>query len=140
MARPLFILTILVPILMIDSIIEMSFVSAMVGFLLGRGHKNFEVSNPSGQNFELRGHPVGLLVNQGHTTNGAAGTGFVLIGIGGLLAIWVQKRRMRTVSFQALAKLLERTQTDNINRPVPPNPHQSSLSGSFSPSSAPSSP
>ncbi len=98
MVRPLLSLAVLVPVLMVDAIIELSFISAMVGFLKGRGSKSFEVSYPTGEIFELHGTPQNPLENQGHTSNGAAGTAFVLIGIGGLLAIWLQHRRMRAVS------------------------------------------
>jgi hypothetical protein len=98
MPQRLLSLAILVPILMVDAIIELSFISNMVAFLHGRGSKGWEVSYPAGQKFELHGHPVGLLVDQGHTSNGAAGTAFVLIGCGGLLAMWLQHRRTRAVS------------------------------------------
>ena len=96
--RPLLSLVVLVPILMIDAIIELSFVSAMVGFLHGRGSKPFKITNTEGRTIDISGTPETLLENQGHTSNGAAGTAFILIGIGGLLAIWLQHRRMRSVS------------------------------------------
>ena len=97
-SRPLLSLAVLVPILMVDAIIELSFVSAMVGFLHGRGSKPFEASDLEGGTFEISGTPEKLLENQGHTSNGAAGTAFILIGIGGLLAMWLQHRRTRSVS------------------------------------------
>lgn len=101
--KPFTPLLIAIPILMIVSIIELSFVSAMVGFLHGRGNGFFVVdlpgtNSPSGTNtLELWAKPANLLENQGHTSNGAAGTGFVLIGFGGLLMIWWERRRMREV-------------------------------------------
>ena len=82
---------------MIDSIIELSLVSNMVAFLHGRSTHPFEVAYPTGSTFEIKGQPHSLILNQGHTSNGAAGTGFVLIGIGGLIAIWLQKRSMKQV-------------------------------------------
>lgn len=33
-----------------------------------------------------------MMVNQGHTSNGAAGTAFILIGCGGILALWLRNR------------------------------------------------
>ena len=96
MPRPLFSLLVLVPILMVDAILEMSLVSAMVGFLHGRSRKPWDIISPDGSTFEMKGHPHVLLENQGHTSNGAGGTAFILIGFGGLLAIWLQKRQIRT--------------------------------------------
>ena len=96
--RPLTSLLVLVLILMVDAAIELSFVSYMVAFLHGRSSGSFSVDYPSGQTFELQGHPSKFLQNQGHTSNGAAGAALVLIGVGGLLTIWLQKRRARIVS------------------------------------------
>jgi hypothetical protein len=101
---PFRLLLYVLPILMIDSIIELSFVSAMVGFLHGRANGFFIVDypgtdSPSGPDtFELWAKPKVLLENQGHTSNGAAGTAFVLIGFGGLLLIWWEKRRLRNTA------------------------------------------
>ncbi|EHY59106.1 hypothetical protein HRR83_001623 [Exophiala dermatitidis] len=78
--------------LMVDGLIEVGFVGSMVGFLHDRAGKYFTVNAPQGT-FNLHGKPAGLLVNQGHTSNGAAGTAVVLVGIGGLLTIWYEKRR-----------------------------------------------
>ncbi|KAL2432249.1 hypothetical protein ABEF95_004122 [Exophiala dermatitidis] len=77
---------------MADGLIEVGFVGSMVGFLHDRAGKYFTVNAPQGT-FNLHGKPAGLLVNQGHTSNGAAGTAVVLVGIGGLLTIWYEKRR-----------------------------------------------
>jgi hypothetical protein len=103
--KPFTPLLIAIPILMAVSIIELSFVSAMVGFLHGRANGFFVIDlpgndSPSGPNtLELWAKPNVLLEDQGHTSNGAAGTGFVLIGFGGLLMIWWERRRMRNVCF-----------------------------------------
>ena len=109
--RPLLSLLVLVPLLMIDAIVELSFVSAMVGFLHGRGSDPFEVLDTIGGTFEISSTPEKLLENQGHTSNGAAGTAFILIGIGGLLAIWLQHRRMRSVSMSSETPLAKLTAT-----------------------------
>ena len=76
----------------------MSFIANTVAFLAGRASTYFDVSYPTGSTFGLRGHPVGLMVDQGHTSNGAAGTALILIGFGGLLVIWLERRRARKVS------------------------------------------
>lgn len=76
---------------MVDSIIELSFVSYMVGWLHRRAGKSFEVEY-NGTAFSLHGKPANLLPNEGHTSNGAAGTAFVLIGMGGILVLWMRSR------------------------------------------------
>lgn len=80
-----------IAILMIDSIIELSFVSSMVAWLHRRAGRDFEISY-DGSTYPLHGKPLHLLVDQGHTTNGAAGTAFVLVGIGGILALLFRNR------------------------------------------------
>lgn len=92
MAPPLTLaLWISIGVLMVDSIIELSFVSSMVAWLHSRAGKDFDISY-NGSTYPLHGKPAGLLVNQGHTSNGAAGTAFVLIGIGGILALSLRNR------------------------------------------------
>ncbi|KAI1380111.1 hypothetical protein F4677DRAFT_452644 [Hypoxylon crocopeplum] len=71
--------------LMVDSIIELSFVSSMVAWLHRRAGQGF-LFNYDGATYLLDGKPLNLMVDQGHTSNGAAGTAFVLIGVGGILA------------------------------------------------------
>ena len=83
--------------LMVDSIIELSFITSMVAWLHRRAGRDFDV-NYNGGTFPLHGKPVGLLVDQGHTSNGAAGTAFVLIGMGGILALWSRSRATRSSS------------------------------------------
>lgn len=85
------ILYIAIGVLMVDSIIELAFVSSMVGWLHRRAGGAFEIGY-NGSSFSLHGKPVHLLVNQGHTSNGAAGTAFVLIGMGGILVLWMRSR------------------------------------------------
>lgn len=81
---------------MLDGVIEVGMVGSMVGFLHDRAGKFFTIDAPAGT-FNLHGKPKGLLVNQGHTSNGAAGTAVVLVGIIGLLVVWYEKRRVRQV-------------------------------------------
>jgi len=82
--------------LMVDAVIEVAFIGSMVGFLHDRAGKFFTINAPN-ETFNLHGKPKGLLVNQGHTSNGAAGTALILVGVLGLLAIWLDKRRFRRV-------------------------------------------
>ncbi|KAJ4327752.1 hypothetical protein N0V84_001861 [Fusarium piperis] len=77
--------------LMVVSIIELSFISAMVGWLHGTASGTFTFRY-NGANHELKGEPKNLIVDQGHTSNGAAGTAFVLIGCGGSLILWLRSR------------------------------------------------
>lgn len=74
--------------LMVVSIIELSFISAMVGWLHGRASGTFAFEY-EGSREELNGQPENFIVNQGHTSNGAAGTAFILVGIGGFLVLWL---------------------------------------------------
>ncbi|KAI1077211.1 hypothetical protein F5B20DRAFT_277272 [Whalleya microplaca] len=79
-------LKIAIALLMVDSIIELSFISSMVAWLHRRASLGFSV-NYNGSSFLLAGEPEHIMVDQGHTSNGAAGTAFVLIGLGGILAL-----------------------------------------------------
>ncbi|KIX02586.1 uncharacterized protein Z518_08527 [Rhinocladiella mackenziei CBS 650.93] len=87
-------LLVTLPVLMADGLIEVGFVGSMVGFLHDRAGKFFTINAPDGA-FDLHGKPKGLLVDQGHTSNGAAGTAVVLVGILGFLTIWYEQRRTR---------------------------------------------
>lgn len=78
--------------LMVASIIELSFISATVGWLHKTASGTFTILL-DGSSFELRGEPAKLLTDQGHTSNGAAGTAFVLIGLGGIIALWLRGYR-----------------------------------------------
>ncbi|KAK0723155.1 hypothetical protein B0T26DRAFT_643240 [Lasiosphaeria miniovina] len=78
--------------LAIDAAISLSLVSSMVSFLHHRGGAWFAVAYPPGSSFNLAGHPANLIVNQGHTSNGASGTALVLVGFGGVLALWLEHR------------------------------------------------
>lgn len=91
MASSSLLLYIGIGVLMLDSIIELGFVSSMVGWLHRRAGGSFEIAY-NGSTFSLHGKPENLLVNQGHTSNGAAGTAFVLVGMGGILILWMRSR------------------------------------------------
>ena len=83
--------------LVADAAIEMGFVATTVAFLHASGKGPFTVATPSGSTFQLAGHPVNLIVDQGHTSNAAAGTCIVLLGFGGLLALTLEHRERRRV-------------------------------------------
>lgn len=91
---------ILLPILMVDAVIEVGFVGSMVGFLHDRAGRTFTIDWPQ-QTFELNGKPKGLLVNQGHTSNGAAGTALILVGVLGLLTIWWERRKSSSTRYSS---------------------------------------
>ena len=84
--------------LAIDAAVNLALTSSMVAFLHKGGQGPFEVAYPAGSTFQLAGHPANLLVNQGHTTNGANGTALVLVGFGGVIAMSLE-HRSRKVSF-----------------------------------------
>lgn len=90
-------LKIAIGLLMVDSIIELSFISSMVAWLHRRAGRDFDIDY-NGGTFPLHGKPLGLLVDQGHTSNGAAGAAFVLISMGGILALWLRTRAARSSS------------------------------------------
>lgn len=95
MALPRWVVPSVLALLMIDAIIELSFISSMVAWLHSTAGGEFEVIAPEMQDtmsFNLHGKPKNLLLNQGHTSNGAAGTAFVLIGLGGILVLTLRHR------------------------------------------------
>jgi hypothetical protein len=78
---------------MVVSIIELSFISSMVAWLHATASGTFPITGASGSSpFPFKGEPLNLLVDQGHTSNGAAGTAFVLIGLGGIIALSLRDR------------------------------------------------
>ncbi|KAK9446117.1 40S ribosomal protein s10-like protein [Metarhizium brunneum] len=78
---------------MADSIIELALVTNMVSWLHGTASATFSIAS-NGTTFDLVGVPRNLAVDQGHSSNGAAGTAFVIVGLGGVLALWLQGRSM----------------------------------------------
>jgi hypothetical protein len=84
-------------VLMIDALIEVGLVGSMVGYL-HRDHGGVPFAiQASDYTIQLDPKPVHLLVNQGHTSNGAAGTAFVLVGVAGLLVLQRQRHRELSV-------------------------------------------
>lgn len=77
--------------LMVVAIIELSFISATVGWLHSTASGTFKFAF-DGSTYNLKGVPKNFIVDQGHTSNGAAGTAFILIGIGGFLILWLSSR------------------------------------------------
>ncbi|KAK3676697.1 hypothetical protein LTR78_003473 [Recurvomyces mirabilis] len=78
-------------ILMLCAALEMALLSNMVYWLHYTAGGAFQILYHN-TSFSLHGKPVGLLVNQGHTSNGAAGTAFVAVGLGGIVALSLRKR------------------------------------------------
>lgn len=84
-------------VLMVDSAIELAFVSSMVGYLHRSGANQYPFEY-QGTSALINAKPHILLLNQGHTSNGAAGTALVLISFGGFLTLWYLRQRQRTQS------------------------------------------
>lgn len=82
-------------VLMIDSAIELSLISSMVGYLHRSGANKYPFDLGDGTSAVINAKPAGLLLNEGHTSNGAAGTALVLICFGGFLVLWHQRQRER---------------------------------------------
>ncbi|KAH6897301.1 hypothetical protein B0T10DRAFT_182262 [Thelonectria olida] len=74
--------------LMSVAIIELSFISYMVAWLHGAASGTFSF-NFDGSTYDIKGEPKNFIVDQGHTSNGAAGTAFVLVGTGGFITLWL---------------------------------------------------
>lgn len=91
MAITSLLLNVFIGLLMVVSIIELSFISATVGFLAGRASGTFDVVY-DGSTIPVSGTPANLSVNQGHTSNGASGTAFIVVGCCGILALWLRSR------------------------------------------------
>jgi hypothetical protein len=84
-------LAIALGVLMVDGVLELAFITSMVAWLHETATGTFTVKfNDS--TFELYGEPKHFLVDQGHSSNGAAGTAIILIGFGGTLALWLRNR------------------------------------------------
>jgi hypothetical protein len=84
-------------ILTVDSAIQLAFVSSMVGYLHRSGANKYPFNTDTGTSAVINAKPAHLLLNQGHTSNGAAGTALVLICFGGFLVLWKQRRREQKV-------------------------------------------
>lgn len=84
--------------LLIDSALEMAFISSIVGYLHRSGANQYPFSF-NGSTILINAKPGHLLKNQGHTSNGAAGTALVGICFGGAGVLFWMRRRARLVSF-----------------------------------------
>lgn len=91
MALSSLLLNVAIGLLMVVSIIELSLVSATVGFLSQRAKGTFDIKTGD-STFPISGEPAKLIVDQGHTSNGASGTAFIVIGCCGILALWLRSR------------------------------------------------
>jgi hypothetical protein len=89
--------------LAIDAAVSLGLVTSMVAFLHSSGRGPFGVASPDGPPFPMAGEPANLVVNQGHTTNAAGGTALVLVGFGGILALWLERRERNKVSRHTLS-------------------------------------
>ncbi|EAQ86677.1 hypothetical protein CHGG_07930 [Chaetomium globosum CBS 148.51] len=78
--------------LAVDAAITMGLVSNMVSFLHRNGRGPFAVAPADGSPFLLAGEPANLVVDQGHTANAAGGTALILVGFGGSIALWLERR------------------------------------------------
>jgi hypothetical protein len=83
--------------LMIDSAIELALISSMVGYLHRSGANQYPFISDSGSAAFINAKPKGLLLNEGHTSNGASGTALILVCFGGFLVLWHEQRRERKV-------------------------------------------
>ena len=89
------ILYVLLALLMIDSVIELGLIVTTVAY----DHRDYpmNVQGPDGTPVILKGKPLGLWTDQGHSSNGAAGTNIVLVGIVGFLLLTLRTRLERWV-------------------------------------------
>ncbi|KAI1322082.1 hypothetical protein F5Y16DRAFT_413493 [Xylariaceae sp. FL0255] len=86
---------------MIDSIIELSLISSIVAWLnltASQSEWQFTIADAT---YSVSSLPKKLIVDHSHTTNGAAGTAFVVVALGRLLALC-----LRHLSLSILALFL----------------------------------
>jgi len=79
--------------LTIDSAIELAFISSIVGYLHRSGANKYPFFANDGSTIFVDAKPAHLLLNEGHTSNGAAGTALVAVSFGGFLVLWWVRRR-----------------------------------------------
>ncbi|KAI1750336.1 hypothetical protein F4782DRAFT_509985 [Xylaria castorea] len=96
-------LNVCIGLLMIDAIIEVSFVTSSLAWLHDKAARKFLHFAAYGSKHRLPMLPSHLIIEHLHTANGAAGTAFALVGLGGLLALmlrnWAQYRTGRLARF-----------------------------------------
>ncbi|KAI7188543.1 hypothetical protein D0869_02720 [Hortaea werneckii] len=85
-------LSISLAVLMLAAGLELASISSMVYWLHYRAGKDFTIAYQD-STFSLHGKPENLLVDQGHISNGAAGTAFVLVSLLGFVALALRSRR-----------------------------------------------
>ncbi|KAI6859221.1 hypothetical protein KC343_g17202 [Hortaea werneckii] len=85
-------LSVALAILMLAAGLELASISSMVYWLHYRAGQDFTIAYQD-STFSLHGKPENLLVDQGHTSNGAAGTAFVLVSLLGFVALTLRSRR-----------------------------------------------
>ncbi|KAI0453791.1 hypothetical protein F5B21DRAFT_504883 [Xylaria acuta] len=82
--------------MMIDAIIEVSFVSSSIAWLQDMAGRKFLHFVASGSKHRLSVLPLHLVTEHLQTINGASGTAFALVGLGGIAALvlrdWAQYR------------------------------------------------
>nr|OQO17586.1 hypothetical protein B0A51_14937 [Rachicladosporium sp. CCFEE 5018] len=108
MAFPRWLLPLSLGLLMLTGIVEMAFISSMVYWLHRFAGGEYTVATPTmaGTTFTLHGKPKHFLLNQGHTSNGAAGTAFVGVGLGGILVLWLRARALRRGEYRGFTKAI----------------------------------
>lgn len=84
-------------VLMLDSAVELALISSMVGYLHRSGANKYPFHSGDGT-ATIQAKPKGLMLNQGHASNGAAGTALVAVSLGGFVVLLLQRRRERKVS------------------------------------------
>jgi hypothetical protein len=89
------VLYVFLALLVIDSIIELGLIVTTVSY--DHRDRPMNVEGPDGTPVILKGKPLGLWVDQGHTSNGAAGTNIVLVGIIGFLLLTLRRPLQRAV-------------------------------------------
>ncbi|KAI0183889.1 hypothetical protein EV127DRAFT_506261 [Xylaria flabelliformis] len=89
--------------LMIDAIVEVSFVSSSLTWLHDKAARKLLHFAAYGSKHRLPMLPRHLIIEHLRTANGAAGTAFALVGVGGILALilrnWAQYRTGRLPRF-----------------------------------------
>ena len=84
-------------VLLLASAIELALISSMVGYLHRSGANEYPFEY-QGATYTIHSKPVGLLLNEGHTSNGAAGSG-IIFSLAGLALCWKVKQARRRVRF-----------------------------------------
>jgi hypothetical protein len=84
----------------IDAAIELALLSSMVGYLHRSGANEYPVRGlQSGSIVLINAKPHGLGTNEGHLSNGAAGTALVLICLIGS-GVWFMERRRQVYIYR----------------------------------------